>query len=29
VVSLTFDDGRAAAYPARSVLSAHVTHRTF
>jgi peptidoglycan/xylan/chitin deacetylase (PgdA/CDA1 family) len=28
-VSLTFDDGRAAAYPARSILSSHGMHGTF
>jgi hypothetical protein len=29
VVSLTFDDGRATAYAARSILSAHAMHGTF
>lgn len=29
VVSLTFDDGRANAYPARSILSSHAMHGTF
>src|SRR5215208_895887 len=29
VVSLTFDDGRATAYPARSILTAHGMHGTF
>jgi peptidoglycan/xylan/chitin deacetylase (PgdA/CDA1 family) len=29
VVSLTFDDGRANAYPARSILSSHGMHGTF